>query len=139
VRVPEAAFGVRELVLPYEPAHVFTNRDAGETFHWIVQDIELGSVKSVPLPLPQGPAWPLRLHELALTVAERASSMNVESQLMFVIPEVRPVTGFGGEAGEAVARPLGEAGVVLHTGATARVTALRVLIVAGSGSRRSGS
>ena len=116
------AVGARESS-PYEHAQVFTDRNADEAFHGIVQDVEMGYVGSVGFVMPDGPAWPVPLYELALMMAERAHAMDVEPELQFVTPEPHPLAAFGGGAGEAVARLLREAGITLHTGETARIPA----------------
>ena len=120
------AVGARE-ASPYEHAHVFTGRTTDEAFHGIVQDIETGYVTSIAFVLPEGPAWPLPLYELALMTAERARSMNVEPRLTFITPEGRPLKAFGQGAGDAILRLLSQAGIELHTGVTARVSAPRAV------------
>jgi hypothetical protein len=65
--------------------HVFTDRNADDTFHGMVQDFELAYVNSIAFCLPPA-AWPLPLYELALITAERVSSMNAEPRLMFAAP-----------------------------------------------------
>jgi sulfide:quinone oxidoreductase len=116
------ALGARESS-PFEHAHVFTDRAAGESFRAIVQDIELGYVKSLAFVLPGGPVWPVPLYELALMTAERARSMSLDVQITFITSEGRPLKAFGQTAGDAIVRLLGEAGIKLHTGVVARVPA----------------
>ena len=120
------AIGARESS-PYKHAAVFTDRDGGETFRGIVQDIEMGFVNSVAFVLPHEWVWPLPLYELALMTAARARSMNLEPQLTFITSEGRPLKAFGQAAGEAVARLLEKAEITLHTGVTARVPAPQVI------------
>lgn len=114
------AVGARESA-PYEHAQVFTDRNADETFHGIVQDIEMGYTRSIAFLLPDGPAWPLPLYELALLTAERAYSMNMEPRLYVATPEQQPLQAFGGSAGERIAELLKAAGIELHTGVSVRV------------------
>ena len=104
-----------------------------------MQDIETGYVTSIAFVLPEGPAWPLPLYELALMTAERARSMNVEPRLTFITPEGRPLKAFGQGAGDAILWLLAQAGIELHTGVTARVPAPRTVTFATPRSRRSGS
>jgi len=122
------ALGGREAA-PYEHAHVFNDRNAGETFHGIVQDIEDGYVTSLVLIEPDGPTWPLPLYELALMTAERAYSMNATCEITFITARQRPLDTFGTGAAEAVQRLLTQAGVALHAGATARVMGARHVVV----------
>ena len=118
------ALGGRE-TSPHEHAHVFNDRNAGETFHGIVQDIEAGYITSLVLIEPDGPTWPLPLYELALMTAERAYSMNATCEITFITPHQRPLQAFGGGAAEAVERLFDEAAITLHTGATADVISAR--------------
>lgn len=122
------ALGGRQLA-PVEHAHVFTDHNAGETFHGIVQDIEGGYVTSIVLLEPQEPTWPLPLYELALMTAERASSMGMAPQITLCTPHERPLHGFGGAASDAVQRLLEEAAITVHTGVQARVVGPRHVIV----------
>ena len=108
---------------PYEHAHVFTDRDAGQSFREIVEDIERGGVKSVAFVLSDWPVWPVPLYELALMTAERARSMSLDVQITFITPEGRPLKAFGQAAGEAIVHLLAQAGIKLHTGVVARVPA----------------
>ncbi|MDP1850066.1 MAG: FAD-dependent oxidoreductase [Solirubrobacteraceae bacterium] len=114
---------------PHEHAHVFNDRNAGETFHGIVQDIEDGYITSLVLIEPDGPTWPLPLYELALMTAERAYSMNASCEITFLTARQRPLDAFGGGAAEAVERLLADAGIVLHAGATPRVEGARHVVV----------
>ncbi|MGZ6639185.1 MAG: hypothetical protein ACXVII_40890 [Solirubrobacteraceae bacterium] len=116
------ALGGRESP-PFEHAHVFTDRDAGQSFRGIVQDIERGQVKSVAFVLPNWPVWPVPLYELALMTAARAHSLSLSAQLTFITPEGRPLKAFGQAAGEAIARLLAAAGIELVTGVVAQVPA----------------
>ena len=118
---------------PFAYAHVFTDANAGDTFHGIVQDIEGGYVTSIVLLEPEEPTWPLPLYELALLTAERASSMSMAPQITLCTPHERPLHGFGGAASDAVARLLEEAGITLHTGVQARVLGPRHVVVESGG------
>ena len=126
------ALGGRE-TSPHEHAHVFNDRNAGETFHGIVQDIEGGYITSLVLIEPDGPTWPLPLYELALMTAERAYSMNATCEITFITPHERLLEAFGGGAAEAVERLFEERGITCHAGATARVQAPRHVILEPSG------
>jgi sulfide:quinone oxidoreductase len=120
------AVGARESS-PYEHAHVFSDRDGGQSFRRIVQDIELGYVKSVAFVLPHWPAWPVPLYELALMTAARVRSMRLDAQLTLITPEGRPLKAFGQAAGEAIVRLLAQAGIELHAGVVARVPAAQLV------------
>lgn len=120
------ALGARESS-PYEHAHVFSDRDAGQSFRGIVRGIELGDVKSVAFVLPDWPVWPLPLYELALMTAEHARGMSRSAQITFITPEGRPLKAFGQAAGEAIGRLLAQAGIKLYTGVVARVPAPRLV------------
>ena len=65
------AVGARAEV-PYEHVTVFDDAHADDTYRGVVQDIEEGYTHSLALLLPDGPAWPLPVYELALMTAQRA-------------------------------------------------------------------
>jgi sulfide:quinone oxidoreductase len=116
------ALGARESA-PYEHAHVFSDHDAGQSLREIVLGLQLGEVKSVAFVLPDWPAWPLPLYELALMTAEQARATGCDLQISFITPEGRPLKAFGQAAADAMARLLAEAGISLHTGVVAQVPA----------------
>lgn len=126
------ALGGREET-PLDHAHVFTDRNADETYHGIVQDIEAGYVTSLVLVQPDGPTWPLPLYELALMTAERADSMNMKPQITLVTPDARPLDAFGGGAAEAVEPLLDEAGITLFTASAAHVPSARHVVIEPAG------
>jgi sulfide:quinone oxidoreductase len=112
---------------PYEHAHVFSDRDAGQSFREIVRGIELGHIKRVAFVLPDWPVWPVPLYELALMTAERARGTSRDAQITFITPEGRPLKAFGQAAGDAILHLLAQAGIKLHTGVVARVPAPQVV------------
>lgn len=126
------ALGGRE-TSPHEHAHVFNDRNAGDTFHGIVQDIEAGYITSLVLIEPDGPTWPLPLYELALMTAERAYSMNATCDITFITPHERPLQAFGAGAADAVKRLFEESGITLCAGASARVEGARHVVVEPAG------
>jgi len=101
---------------PFEHAHVFTDRDAGQSFRSVVQDLEQGHAKSVAFVVPNWPVWPIPLYELALMTAERVRSLRLGAQITFITPEAPPLKAFGQAAGEATLRLLAQAGIRLYTG-----------------------
>jgi sulfide:quinone oxidoreductase len=125
------AIGARESS-PFEYAQVFSDRDGWQSFGEIVHGIDRGRIASVAFVLPDGPAWPLPLYELALMTASRAGLMGAEVKLAFVTPEVTPLNAFGPQADEAMLRLLAEAGIELHTGVRAQVTAPDELVLRGT-------
>jgi sulfide:quinone oxidoreductase len=114
---------------PYEHAHLFTDRDAGQTFRGIVREIEQGYVNAVAFVLPSWPVWPVPLYELALMTAERAHRLGLDVQITFITPEARPLKAFGQAAGEATVSLLAQAGITLHTGVTPRVVAPQLVTI----------
>src|SRR5215213_3405608 len=109
------AVGARTEV-PYEHVTVFDDAQPDETYRGVVQDVEEGYTRSVALLLPDGPAWPLPVYELALMTAERAWSMNMEDlSIHLVTPEPAPLAAFGPQASDAVAELLQDSRIDLHT------------------------
>jgi sulfide:quinone oxidoreductase len=108
---------------PFEHAHLFTDRDAGQSFRGIVQEIELGDVRAVAFVVPNWPVWPVPLYELALMTAERVRRLDLHAQITLITPEPRPLKGFGQAAGDATLRLLAQAGITLYTGVIPQVPA----------------
>ncbi len=82
---------------------VFDDVHADEAYHGLVQDVEGGYTRSIALLLPEGPAWPLPVYELALMTAERAESVGEEGlAVSLVTPEPAPLAALGEGASNAV-------------------------------------
>ena len=119
------AVGARTQV-PYQHVTVFDDAQADETYRGVVQDVEEGYTRSVALLLPEGPAWPLPVYELALMTAERAWSMGIdEFRVDVVTGESEPLGAFGHQASTAVQELLERAGVSVHARSQAEVPASR--------------
>lgn len=101
-------------------AHTFLADDDPESLHWIVRELEDGSVRRVAFVLPGGQTWPLPLYELALMTAARVRESGVEdAELTLVTPEAAPLGIFHGAGSAAVAQLLAEAGIAFVGGAYA--------------------
>jgi sulfide:quinone oxidoreductase len=123
------ATGARQIA-DFEHVGTFSDAAADETYQGVVQDIEGGYSKSVAFLLPQGPAYPLPIYELALMTAERAQGMGIDGlELSVVTPEPSPLAIFGATASEAVSRLLDEAGVAVYCSAFAQVPAAGQLLI----------
>lgn len=123
------AIGARS-VPAFEHVTTFDDAHAEDTFLGIVKDIEEGYTKQVALLVPEGPAWPLPVYELALQTADRAFSSGFDDVTITVVtPEEAPLEVFGGPVAAAVRAALEEAGVRLITGSRAEVPANRRLSV----------
>jgi sulfide:quinone oxidoreductase len=116
--------------MPYEHVTVFDDAHADETYRGLVQDVEGGYTRSLALLLPEGPAYPLPIYELALMTAQRADSMGMEGIGVHVVTaEAEPLAAFGHGASQAVTELLETAGVRIHVGSHAEVPASRKLVV----------
>lgn len=113
----------------YEHATTFRGDTDAQAVHGLVQDIEMGLVKSVAFVVPSGVAWPLPIYELALMTARRAYEMQVEVELSLVTPEDRTLGLFGAKAAAEVEARLNEAGIRVVTSASAEVPAKGRLVV----------
>lgn len=123
------AVGARAEV-PYEHVTVFDDAHADDAYRGLVQDVEEGYTRSVALLVPDGPAWPLPVYELALMTAQRAESMGMEGIGVHVVTaEPEPLAAFGAGASEAVAELLEAARVRIHLASSAEVPASRKLVV----------
>ena len=123
------AVGARAEV-PFEHVTVFDDAHADDTYRGVVQDIEEGYTRSLALLLPEGPAWPLPIYELALMTAQRADSMWMdELGVDIVTSEPEPLAAFGQGASNAVAELLEAARVRVDLNSRAEVPASRKLVV----------
>ena len=114
----------------YKHVATFRDAEADETFHGIVQDLELGHIGSLAFIQPVGPVWPLPLYELALMTAERAYGMNVGGvELTLVTPEPRPLAVFGSAVSDIVSERLARAGIDVHTGSLAKMPSAKRLLI----------
>jgi sulfide:quinone oxidoreductase len=105
----------------YKHALTIDDRTMEQTLHGLIQDVELGYIKSLAFVAPGRMAWPLPLYELALMTAGRASDMDVELPVTIVTPEDSPLAIFGAEASEGVAGLLREAKIEIVTSAYAEI------------------
>ncbi len=105
----------------YSHALTIDDRKMDQTLHGLIQDVELGYVKSIAFVAPGRMAWPLPLYELALMTAGRAYDMNVELRTTIVTPEDSPLAIFGTQASEGVAALLEKAKIETITSAYAEI------------------
>src|SRR5215213_5523602 len=123
------AVGARTEV-PYEHVTVFDDAHADDTYRGVVQDIEEGYTQRLALLLPEAPAWPLPIYELALMTAQRADSMWMdELGVDIVTAEPEPLAAFGEGASRAIGELLEAARVRVHVSSRAEVPASRKLVV----------
>jgi sulfide:quinone oxidoreductase len=100
---------------------LFTDRDGGQTFRSIIDDLDEGRITSLAFVVPNWPVWTLPLYELALLTAHRAQATGIPVELTFVTAEARPLKAFGRAAADAIGRLLADAGVQLCAGELAQV------------------
>lgn len=105
----------------FERGTTFRGQEDVESLHGLVQDLELGYVRSVVFVVPSGVSWSLPLYELALMTARRAYDMCVEVELTLVTPEERVLPLFGGRASADVQSMLEAAGVRVRCGVAPEV------------------
>jgi sulfide:quinone oxidoreductase len=114
----------------YKHVSTFRDAEADETFHGIVQDLELGYIRSLAFIQPIGPVWPLPLYELALMTAERAHGMNVgDVELTLVTPDPQPLAVFGPAVSDIVSDRLSRAGIDVHAESLAKVPSAKRLLI----------
>jgi sulfide:quinone oxidoreductase len=119
----------------YPHATTIDDRRLDDQLHGVVQDIEMGYVKSLAFVIPTRVAWPLPIYELALMVARRASDMGMKLAVTIVTPERTPLAVFGDGASAAIAERLACAGILVETSADAEVPEPGLVIIA-PGTRR---
>lgn len=93
-----------------------------DTYGGLLRDLEEGYTRRVVFLVPDGPAWPLPIYELALMTARDVAGMGQEAvELTIVTPEREPLALFGPKATQALHEELALAGIHLHTGAVGAV------------------
>jgi len=85
----------------------------------VVADLTHRRAQSVAFVVPEGPAWPLPMYELALLTRGRAQRRRI----VLVTPEPSPLALFGPEPSHAVGELLAQAGIEVHAGARPGITA----------------
>jgi sulfide:quinone oxidoreductase len=105
----------------YKHAVTIDDRAMEQALHGVIQDVELGYIKSIAFVAPGRMAWPLPLYELALMTAGRAYDMNVELSVTIVTPEDAPLAIFGEEASRNVAELLEKSRIKTITSAYAEI------------------
>ncbi len=113
----------------YAHAATIDDRRMDETLHGLVQDVEMGYVKTVAFVAPGRMAWPLPLYELALMTAGRAYDMNVNLEAAIVTPEDKPLAVFGQEVSDGVAALLAGKDITVITSGYAEVPAQGEVVV----------
>jgi sulfide:quinone oxidoreductase len=120
---------------PFAHALAFDGPGAGERMHGLVQDLEAGYVRRIAFVVPAGASWPLPLYELALMTADRAWESGMPVEITFVTPEPAPLALFGAAASGSVGGLLRQAGIRVHTGATAEVAERGIVVTHPGGER----
>jgi sulfide:quinone oxidoreductase len=123
------AVGARQ-VADLEHATTFRDSKADRVYERVVEDVKDEHARSVAFAVPDGPAYPLPVYELALLTAEAGRNAGVDGlELCVVTPEPVPLAAFGGSAGAVLSRLLTEAGVRLYTSAAAYAPGPRELLI----------
>jgi sulfide:quinone oxidoreductase len=131
------ALGARQYPqLPY--ATTINPDDMDGQLHGLIQDVELGLVRTLAFVIPSGFSWPMPIYELALMTAVRAYGMSQTLAITIVTPEPSPLSVFGQQASGAVAMLLNEHGINVITDADTRVSAPGQLTVDAPGSPQVG-
>lgn len=105
----------------FRHATTIDDRCLDAQLHGLLQDIELGYVRSVAFVIPARMAWPLPIYELALMTARRAYDMSMQVAITVVTPEPAPLAVFGDGAGPEISELLARAGIAVETSADAGV------------------
>jgi sulfide:quinone oxidoreductase len=106
---------------PHPHAALFTDRNGGEAFRAILDDVESGSVRSIAFVVPDGPVWSLPLYELALMTAHHARMSELDVALTIATAERGPLEELGSTAAKAIERRLDDSGIALHAHVVADV------------------
>jgi sulfide:quinone oxidoreductase len=114
------ALGARQIET-FPEATTINDRNVYELFHGIVQDVEMGYVRSLAFLMPATSSWPLPLYELALMTAQRAQDMGVDISATIFTPERMPLEVFGTDASAAIADLLSAGKIAVETHARCRV------------------
>jgi sulfide:quinone oxidoreductase len=95
-------------------AHTFLADTDADSLHWLVREVEQGTIQRVAFVMPATTGWSLPLYELALMTAARAREAGLDDlALTLVTPEDVPLAAFRGAGSDAVAALLERAGIAV--------------------------
>src|SRR3954454_2040577 len=113
----------------YKQVTTFRGLEDVEALHGLVRDVEDGYSHRIAFVVPAGIAWSLPLYELALMTARRAFEMNAEVELALITSEESPLAVFGAEASAELRSLLEEAGISVHSGASAEIAGKGTIVL----------
>lgn len=93
---------------------LFSDRDGGQTYRGVVEEIGDGTITSLALIEPTGPCWPLPLYEIALLTAKHARDHGLQPQITLITSYPNPLYPFGADIGVTVGHLLETAGITVH-------------------------
>ncbi len=109
---------------PFADAIAFGVAGSGQAVKDMLSRLGSGEMRSAAFVAPDTAGWLLPLYELALMTARELARSKVQGvQLRLVTPEDRPLTLFGEQSSESVARLLAAAGIEFIGGIRATVRA----------------
>jgi sulfide:quinone oxidoreductase len=82
----------------------------------LLGELENETVRSIAFLVPRDAAWPMDAYELSLIARRAAARADVETRVLVVTAEQRPVEALGPAASEALADELARAGIEIETG-----------------------
>ena len=97
-------------------ALTFRGSADSEAFAVLLERLETGEIRRLAFVVPPAVRWPLALYELALLTAAHLATREVRDvEISVITHEPAPLSLFGDEASDSVARLLGDAGVAIRT------------------------
>ena len=118
-----------QLTARFEHAITIDDRRMDETLHGLIQDVEMGYLKSIAFVAPGRMAWPLPLYELALMTAGRAYDMNVALDATIITPEDKPLALFGQEVSDGLSALLAGKGIRVITSGYVEIPELGQVVI----------
>ncbi len=88
-------------------------------FRRLLAELDRGAISRLVFVVPTGSSWPLPAYELALLSATRTQMRDLDTEILLVTPEPRPLAIFGSEASRLVGGLLAERGVSFAGGTAA--------------------
>jgi sulfide:quinone oxidoreductase len=107
--------------MPAPHALTFSGPDAAAQYRELLEAVDDGAVTSVAFVVPDGPAWPLPLYEIALLTAQYARDRVRRLEIVLTTPEPFPLSAFGEETGAALSRLLERADISVRTSTRAEI------------------
>jgi sulfide:quinone oxidoreductase len=115
----------------FDDAIAFGEPDSGTAMRGLLAELDEGRARRVAFVAPTAAGWLLPLYELALMTARHVADRGLDTELVLITPEPRPLALFGPGPSAVIARLLEASGVEFIGSTLGDVTTSGVRLVPG--------